>query len=64
MHAFHAYRLGRVVDRAGKEPLVNKVGYLWPTDQVVEHLAEALAVEALRSSGDAEDARVRILSEH
>ena len=50
-----------VVNRPGKEALVNKVGHLWPTDQVVEHLAEALAVKALRSGGDTEHASVRPL---
>jgi hypothetical protein len=64
VYACQVHGLGGVVDRPCKETLVNKVGHLWPTDQVVEHLAEALAVEALRCSGDAEDARVRILSEH
>jgi hypothetical protein len=61
MHAVHAYGLGGVVDWAGEEALVNKVSNLWPTDQVVEHLAEALAVKALRSSSDAKHSGIRPL---
>jgi hypothetical protein len=56
--------LGGVIDWPCKETLVNKVGHLWPTDQVIEYLAEALAVKALRGCGDAEDASVRVMSKH
>jgi hypothetical protein len=61
MHAVHAYGLRGVVDWLGKEALVNEVGYFWPTDQVVEHLAKALAVKALRSGGDTEYPSIRPL---
>ena len=53
-HACHVHGLRGVVDRAAEEALTDEVGDLGATDQVVEHLPESLAVEALRSRGHAE----------